>query len=92
MGMAFGLVEANPFDSLRFSRLLRVRTDESKAAGRGSEAEPQRIKGDYLPKSKRHAHSKWPVRGRQTLQNGMELLRQMNPHLLKSNLGNSGKK
>ncbi len=38
MGMAFGLVEANPFDSLRFSRLLRVRTGESKAAGRGSEA------------------------------------------------------
>ena len=64
--MVIGLVEANPFDSLRFSRLLRVRTDESKAAGRGAEAKPQRIKGDYLPKSKRHAHSKRPDRDGQT--------------------------
>jgi hypothetical protein len=62
MGMVIGLVEANPFDSLRFSRLLRVWTDESKAAGRGSEAKPPRIKGIYQPKSKRHAHSKMPVR------------------------------
>ncbi len=61
--MAFGLKEAIPFDFGRVSRLLRVRTDESKAAGCGSEAKPPKIKGVSLPKSEGHARTKMPVGG-----------------------------
>jgi len=61
MGVAFGLVEDNPVDYCGFGRLLRVRIDDSKAAGRGLEAKSARINGAYLPDSQTHAHSKTPV-------------------------------
>jgi hypothetical protein len=61
MGMVFGLVEANPFGSWRFSLraascgLAFVSPDSQESAN------PPRTKGDNLPKSKCHAHSKRPL-------------------------------